>query len=145
MVPRFYRASSMGPFFYIHYRPCDFSCALGDMEVWKIQLAKFINKETIMRHQHGGALRALREKAKLTQAQVAKGLGYTSPQFISNMEAGKAAPPLHVLPAMAYIYKVKTDYLKKVVADILIADIDHRVAKVKLTNKVRSKLAKRIQ
>jgi transcriptional regulator with XRE-family HTH domain len=38
-------------------------------------------------------LQKLRKNAGLTQAELAAGLGYTSPQFISNIERGLAALP----------------------------------------------------
>ena len=38
-------------------------------------------------------LKKLREKAGLTQVQLAQGLGYTSAQFVSNWERGLALMP----------------------------------------------------
>jgi transcriptional regulator with XRE-family HTH domain len=42
----------------------------------------------------GNAVKQRRELANLTQWDLAKGLGYTSPQIISNIERGVALPPL---------------------------------------------------
>lgn len=46
-----------------------------------------------------------RERAGLTQAQLSKQMGYTSPQFISNIERGISAFP--VVNAKAFIKATK--------------------------------------
>lgn len=42
----------------------------------------------------GRYLRTCRRKAKKSQSEVARDLGYGSPQFISNVERGISYPPL---------------------------------------------------
>jgi len=55
----------------------------------------------------GRFLQERRIKAKLTQADVAKSLRYTSPQFISNWERGVSLPPLSALPRIASLYGIQ--------------------------------------
>lgn len=47
-----------------------------------------------MKHKFGDFLREKRMKAGLSQKEVALGLGYTTPQFISNWERGLSNPPI---------------------------------------------------
>lgn len=54
-------------------------------------------------------LKQLREKAGLTQAEVAKGLGWSTPQFVSNIERGKAMLPLTKINRAAKILKVNPE------------------------------------
>ena len=54
----------------------------------------------------GSFLRARRDKAGLTQSQVATALGYETPQFVSNWERGVSLPPLGTLPQLARLLKV---------------------------------------
>lgn len=46
-------------------------------------------------------LKELREKSGLTQAELAKALGYTTPQFVSNWERGLCEPPPEKYPKLA--------------------------------------------
>lgn len=59
--------------------------------------------------QLGVFLRESRMKAGLSQMQVAKKLGYTTAQFISNWERGVSEPPLKALKVLARIYSVSMD------------------------------------
>lgn len=59
--------------------------------------------------QLGAFLRESRMKAGLSQMQVAKKLGYTTAQFISNWERGVSEPPLKALKTLARIYSVSMD------------------------------------
>jgi transcriptional regulator with XRE-family HTH domain len=54
----------------------------------------------------GSFLKSRRQRAGLTQQDVAQHLEYTSPQFISNWERGVSLPPLDVLPRLAVLYRV---------------------------------------
>lgn len=56
----------------------------------------------------GQIIRKARTGAKLTQAALATKLGYSSPQFVSNWERGKALPPFKTLPKIAR--QTKTEY-----------------------------------
>ena len=53
----------------------------------------------------------LRNKRGLTQTQLAKLMGYSSGQFISNWERGLALPPLPALFPLAKIFGVSADSL----------------------------------
>lgn len=62
----------------------------------------------------GGLAAYLKEKriqVGLTQSEVAKKLGYSSPQFVSNWERGLANPPVFVLRDLTKMYKVPVDEL----------------------------------
>jgi transcriptional regulator with XRE-family HTH domain len=64
-------------------------------------LADFSRDEQELRQRHvGRLLKAARENAGLRQSDVAKKLGYSSPQFISNWERGLSLPPLDRLPKL---------------------------------------------
>lgn len=55
----------------------------------------------------GKFLQAKRIAAKMSQAQVAEALNYTTPQFISNWERGVAMPPKDNLPVLCALYEIK--------------------------------------
>lgn len=56
----------------------------------------------------GYKLKELREKNKLTQAELAKKL-YITPQAISKWENNKSYPDLPTIIELSYLYKVSTD------------------------------------
>ena len=51
-------------------------------------------------------LKKARQKSGLSQGDVAKELGYSSPQFISNWERGLSSPPLDTLSDLVRIYSI---------------------------------------
>jgi transcriptional regulator with XRE-family HTH domain len=53
--------------------------------------------------------RLLREKAGLTQKEVSDALGYTTPQFISNVERGRCRFPVEKLPKLKRLYRLSND------------------------------------
>jgi transcriptional regulator with XRE-family HTH domain len=53
----------------------------------------------------------LREKAGLTQREVSDSLGYSTPQFISNVERGRCRFPIQKLPKIRKLYKVSADQI----------------------------------
>jgi len=59
----------------------------------------------------GKELKRLRIKAGLKQKDVAKELGYSSPQFISNWERGISSPPVKIIKELANLYKTSPDKL----------------------------------
>lgn len=59
-----------------------------------------------------------RLKAGLSQGDVAKSLGYSCPQFVSNWERGVSSPPDAVLSRLCKVIKLPTYRL----ADALIRD-----------------------
>lgn len=60
-------------------------------------------------------LRESRMRAGLSQAQVARKLGYGTAQFISNWERGVSEPPLKALKVLAKIYSVSVDEIFEIV------------------------------
>ncbi len=58
-----------------------------------------------------------RLKRELSQAEVAKLLGYSSPQLISNWERGLCNPPKKDLSQLLKLYKLNVDdYIELVIA-----------------------------
>lgn len=55
--------------------------------------------------------KTLRENAGLTQREVANKMGYTTPQFVSNVERGIAMPPIKDLPKLAKMYNTNPGYI----------------------------------
>ncbi len=53
--------------------------------------------------------REFREKAGLTQRQVSDALGYTTPQFVSNVERGRCRFPVEKLPKLKRLYRLSND------------------------------------
>lgn len=64
-------------------------------------------------------LKRLREKAGLSQSEVAEAMGYESGQFISNWERGISHPPIKDIRKLAKIYKIDADYLFSTVRDVI--------------------------
>lgn len=65
-------------------------------------------------------LKTKRIEAGLSQADISKALGYSTPQFISNWERGISAPPVSHVKKLANLYKVSADDLfREVLLDAL--------------------------
>ncbi|HRO66342.1 MAG TPA: helix-turn-helix transcriptional regulator [Pseudobdellovibrionaceae bacterium] len=56
-------------------------------------------------------LREARVEAGLSQIEVAKALGYSTSQFISNWERELAAPPVKILKRLGKLYGISSDRL----------------------------------
>jgi transcriptional regulator with XRE-family HTH domain len=65
----------------------------------------------------GTYLKDVREDANLTQADVSHKLGYTSPQFISNIERGISVVPLKTLARMVNLYKINPEAVVKIILE----------------------------
>ncbi|MGE4130019.1 MAG: helix-turn-helix domain-containing protein [Bdellovibrionales bacterium] len=65
----------------------------------------------------GVFLRDVRERSSLTQADVSGKLGYSSPQFISNIERGISVVPLKTLARMISLYRVNPESVVKIIMD----------------------------
>lgn len=65
----------------------------------------------------GDFLRDTREGSQLTQADVSQRLGYSSPQFISNIERGISVIPLKTLAKMVHLYKVNPEIVVKIILE----------------------------
>lgn len=59
----------------------------------------------------GNYLKQKRVQAGVTQSEVAKKLGYSTPQFISNIERGLCSPPLKNLKVLMKMYRIPADEL----------------------------------
>ena len=51
----------------------------------------------------------LRERAGLTQREVSDALGYSTPQFISNVERGRCRFPIQKLGKIRKLYRLSVD------------------------------------
>ena len=69
------------------------------------------------RKELGQHLKASRERANLTQAEVSRRLGYSSPQFISNIERGISVTPLPTLAKMLRLYKTNPDKASEIILE----------------------------
>lgn len=56
-------------------------------------------------------LKEKRIASQLSQAEVARQLGYSSPQFISNWERGLVLPPLQTMSNLVKLYKLNREDL----------------------------------
>jgi transcriptional regulator with XRE-family HTH domain len=60
---------------------------------------------------NGNQWKTLRERAGLTQREVSDTLGYSTPQFISNVERGRCRFPVQKLPKIKKLYRLSTDQI----------------------------------
>jgi len=72
-------------------------------------------KNQIKNHTSAEQWRQLREKARLTQRDVSDALGYSTPQFISNVERGRCRFPVEKLPKIKRLYRLSTDQVIRLV------------------------------
>lgn len=75
--------------------------------------------------QMGRLIKKARQSSGLTQAALAKRLGYRSPQFISNWERAESLPPIHALSKIAK--HTKTNYVE--FKAILMKDFERTLSK----------------
>jgi DNA-binding XRE family transcriptional regulator len=78
-------------------------------------------------------LKEKRLEAGLSQGAVAKKLGYTSPQFVSNWERGLSQPPVATLRKIAQIYNISAndmfDVMLKATLDQVTAELTEKFYK----------------
>ena len=67
------------------------------------------------REKLGQHLKASREWVNLTQSQVSDRLGYSSPQFISNIERGVSVVPLEALSKMLKLYRANPNQVTDII------------------------------
>lgn len=65
---------------------------------------------------YGNQWKALRERRGLTQTDVARTLGYSTPQFISNVERGRCRFPIQKLSKLRKLYRMSVDQMVDLVA-----------------------------
>ena len=63
----------------------------------------------------GSYLKDKRSSKGLTQSDVARKLGYSTPQFISNIERGLCAPPVKNLKVLVKLYKLDPEELLDII------------------------------
>lgn len=63
----------------------------------------------------GEYLQKVRHARRLTQKEVADYLGYSGPQFISNIERGKSAVPIPVLRELLHFYLLDKNEIIKII------------------------------
>lgn len=68
-------------------------------------------------------LREKRLSADLSQMDVAKKLGYTSAQFVSNWERGLSNPPISTLRRLSEIYRIPPDDLFEIILTTMINQV----------------------
>lgn len=74
----------------------------------------------------GKFLKYQREKAGLSQRQVAEKLGYTTPQFVSNWERGIISPPLTTMATLVKMYSMSS----KELLELLVSEYRNTVTEV---------------
>ncbi len=63
-------------------------------------------------------LKQKRLASGLSQLDVAKVLGYSSPQFVSNWERGLVSPPLETIAVLIDLYKIPpNDVINRIMAE----------------------------
>ena len=86
----------------------------------------------------GEYLKEKRLKADYSQREVSEKLGYSSPQFISNIERGLCAPPMPSLKILISLYKIPVKEVTKI-----ILDHQQKLLTSQLSSSRRSKKSKR--
>ncbi len=56
-------------------------------------------------------LRECRLNTGISQGEIARTLGYSSAQFVSNWERGKSMPPMRAVPKLARLIKLNPNHL----------------------------------
>ena len=87
-----------------------------------------------------GYLKEKRIDRGLSQLDVAKVLGYSSPQFVSNWERGLVSPPVETIAVLIELYKIPSseviDYILKETKAYLEANLKPAKKKKTPSNKV---------
>lgn len=68
-------------------------------------------------------LKEKRKQAGFSQGEIAKKLGYTSPQFVSNWERGLCRPPVATLRKIAQIYNISLNEMFEVILESTIGEV----------------------
>lgn len=72
-----------------------------------------------------------REAAELSQSEVAKRMGYSTPQFISNWERGVSTPPVKDIVKLAGIYKVSPFAMLDYLEDLEMSEVRDKFEKIR--------------
>ncbi len=79
------------------------------------------------RNEFSRFLRDKRKEAGLSQVEVAKKLGYSSSQFVSNWERGVAAPPLRTLRRIASLYGLSDRNIFDRIRDMAFVELEENL------------------
>jgi len=74
-------------------------------------------------------LKEKRVYSGLSQMDVAKKLGYTSAQFVSNWERGLSSPPIHTLRKLSELYQIPPDVLFDITLKTMITQVTTELRK----------------
>lgn len=85
-------------------------------------------------------LRQKRLDSGLSQLDVARVLGYSSPQFVSNWERGLVSPPLETIGVLIDLYKVPAN---EVIDRIVDETRDYLEANLKTSRRKKTKVTTR--
>jgi transcriptional regulator with XRE-family HTH domain len=92
----------------------------------KIKISKLSSKTKNSNEKSLGSLLKSARKAKnLSQGDVAKKLGYTTSQFISNIERNLANPPLGIIRKLVQLYGMNSEHIR----DMLLVQYEKKVVK----------------
>lgn len=69
----------------------------------------------------GAGLNQARTACKISQQQLAKRLGYTGGQIISNIERGITTPPMHNLSKYCKLINASSEAVKMTLAEIYVS------------------------
>jgi transcriptional regulator with XRE-family HTH domain len=69
-------------------------------------------------------LKSRRSQVGLSQKDVAKSLGYSTSQFVSNWERGISQPPVSVLRRLADLYKIDAEEMFKVLLETTVSQVE---------------------
>jgi transcriptional regulator with XRE-family HTH domain len=82
-------------------------------------------------------LKSKRVESGMSQLDVARALGYSSPQFVSNWERGLVSPPLETIAVLIDLYKIPSvdvvDRILDETRDYLQAHLQPRKKKAKVS------------
>jgi transcriptional regulator with XRE-family HTH domain len=74
----------------------------------------------------GSFLKTARERRNITQSELAKKLGYSTSQFISNWERGLCDPPLDAIPEISQFLGISKKDVMSVILEQTKLDLEKR-------------------
>ncbi|XGC82063.1 helix-turn-helix domain-containing protein [Bdellovibrio bacteriovorus] len=86
----------------------------------------------------GEFLKSKRMAAGLSQKEVSKQMGYSTPQFISNWERGLSHPPVSSLKKLSVLYKIDAQELFDKLLECTLVDVKQDL-EAKFARVVKSK------
>ena len=84
-------------------------------------------------------LRQKRLDSGLSQLDVARVLGYSSPQFVSNWERGLVSPPLETIAVLIELYKIPSSEVIGKILDETRGYLESHLAKSRKKSKAGAK------